>query len=554
MARAIPPAVAGATVPAVAPRWVPGAGLGEVFTRAWVAELVLDLVGYTPGTDLATKLAVEPACGTGAFFGPMVERLIESARRHGRDLSQCTGAVRAFDLQAANISSVKVLAARLLRSAGVGAARAEQVAGMWVHQRDFLLEPTGDLAADFVIGNPPYVRLEDLPRERSGAYRRTCPTMRGRSDIYVGFIERSLGLLVEGGALGFIVADRWMHNQYGARLRSLINSGYAVEAVLEMHDADAFEQSVSAYPAITVIRRSAQGKVVLASTTAGFGPESTGSFAGWATRGRSTAKRSSTFSAVRLPGWFEGPEPWPSGDPGSLSLVGSIEARFPPLEDVATGTRVGIGVATGADDIYITSDADAVERERLLPLVMGPDTRSGQVRWQGHYLVNPWDESGPVDLDGFPRLKRHYCEHRSRLERRHVARAKPAAWYRTIDRVWPQLLSRPKLLVPDIKSCIHPVLDPGGLYPHHNLYHVTSRDWDLEVLGGLLLSDIAELLVRTYCVKMRGGFLRLQAQYLRRIRVPRPEALSAAQRRDLTGAFLDRDRERASSVARALFR
>ena len=79
--------------------------------------------------------------------------------------------------------------------------------------------------------------------------------MRGRSDIFVGFIEMGLRILKPDGVLGFIVADRWMHNQYGADLRRLVSSSYAVEAVVSMHDVDAFEESVSAYPAVTVIRR-----------------------------------------------------------------------------------------------------------------------------------------------------------------------------------------------------------------------------------------------------------------------------------------------------------
>jgi adenine-specific DNA-methyltransferase len=97
----------------------------------------------------------------------------------------------------------------------------------------------------------------------------------------------------------------------------------------------------------------------------------------------------------------------------------------------------------------------------------------------------------------------------------------PERWYRTIDRVEPGLQDRDKLVIPDLKAYIQPVLDRGAYYPHHGLYFITSDDWDLEVLGGLLLSDIAELFVATYCVKMRGGCYRFQAQYLRRIRVPR---------------------------------
>ena len=68
-----------------------------------------------------------------------------------------------------------------------------------------------------------------------------------------------------------------------------------------------------------------------------------------------------------------------------------------------------------------------------------------------------------------------------------------------------------KLVLPDLKAFIQPVLDRGETYPHHGLYFITSERWDLEVLGGLLLSDIAELFVATYCVKMRGGCYRFQA-------------------------------------------
>ena len=53
---------------------------GEVFTRRWVVETILDLAGYTSDRDLADMLIVEPACGAGAFLGPIAERLSASCR------------------------------------------------------------------------------------------------------------------------------------------------------------------------------------------------------------------------------------------------------------------------------------------------------------------------------------------------------------------------------------------------------------------------------------------------------------------------------------------
>ena len=49
----------------------------------------------------------------------------------------------------------------------------------------------------------------------------------------------------------------------------------------------------------------------------------------------------------------------------------------PPLEDANTGTRVGIGLATGADSVYLTKDPDLVEPDRLLPMLMAKDTAGG---------------------------------------------------------------------------------------------------------------------------------------------------------------------------------
>src|ERR1035438_2443485 len=83
----------------------------------------------------------------------------------------------------------------------------------------------------------------------------------------------------------------------------------------------------------------------------------------------------------------------------------------------------------------------------------------------------------------------------------------------------------------------------------HNLYYLISDVWDLEVLGGLLLSRVAQLFIEAYCVKMRGGTLRFQAQYLRRIRVPDPASLSAEVKDRLVQAFRSRDTDAATAAA-----
>jgi adenine-specific DNA-methyltransferase len=525
---------------------------GEVFTRRWVVDLILDLAGYTADRDLARLVAVEPSCGAGAFLVPMVERLVDSCRRHGRNLTEIGSALRAFDLLSANAELAQKAVRATLTAAGLDDEHAADVARRAVRCGDFLLSDVDVDQVDFVLGNPPYIRLEALPPALSSAYRRACPTMRGRADIFIGFIERGLRMLRPDGVLGFIVADRWMHNQYGHELRQLIARHFSMDAVVAMHDVDAFEEQVSAYPAITIIRRADQGSAIVATTSRGFDEQQAGRLLKWAESGQRQLEHR-TVQAARVPTWFDSQMSWPAGSPHTLALVADLERRMPPLEDESTGTRVGIGVASGADSVFLTTDAEAVEPSRLLPLLMTRDTVDGQADWSGTYLVNPWHDGRLVELGEFPRFAEYLATNSAVIRARHVAQKSPSRWYRTIDRVEPGLLERHKLVIPDLKAYLQPVLDRGQTYPHHGLYVITSDSWDLEVLGGLLLSDIAELFVATYCVKMRGGCYRFQAQYLRRIRVP---AISSVSKRDaaaLRRAFERRDREAASSIARRLY-
>ena len=530
--------------------WVPDTDgeHGEVFTRRWVVEMILDLVGYEPEADLFDKVIVEPSCGCGAFLIPIVERLAASCRRYGRELETCSGAIQAFDLLEHHAERSRKDVVAKLMELGETIDVAEQLSSAWVTTGDFLLAGHEQGTVDFVVGNPPYIRLEDVPAKIYDAYRSECATMRGRADIYVGFFEKALSLLAPEGHLGFICADRWMRNQYGARLRQLVASDYSVDSVVVMHDVDAFEDAVSAYPAITILRNGTQAsaRVVEAHTT--FDQASARSLIGWSKRGEPLPV-SDAFEAAELPAWFDGEGFWPSGSPEQLELIVQLEERFSPLEDTTTGTRVGIGVATGCDAVYITDDAPGVEADRLLPLLTASDIAGGTPEWSGQYLVNPWNGDGLVDLDTHPGLAGYLSVYEDRLRQRHVAKKQPAKWYRTIDRVTPGLLERPKLLLPDMKAASHPVLDPGGYYPHHNLYYVVSDTWNLEVLGGLLLSDIANLFVGAYCVKMRGGTYRFQAQYLRKIRVPDPSAIAPDLSEALAEAFRSRNRADASMAA-----
>ena len=244
-----------------------------------------------------------------------------------------------------------------------------------------------------------------------------------------------------------------------------------------------------------------------------------------------------------------GDAPWLLESDAQLELVRRLENSLPSLAEA--GCTVGIGVATGADRAFIAPLADLdVEADRKLPLVMTRDILTGTIRWKGFGVVNPFAASGGlVRLDDYPRLRKYLNERKDEIAGRHVAKKTPSSWYRTIDRIYPALVSKPKLLIPDIKGEAHIVYDEGKFYPHHNLYFITSDEWNLLALQRVLCAGIANLFVSAYSTKMRGGYLRYQAQYLRRIRIPRWHTVPEEMKSALTGVKAPPKNEIAQIVA-----
>lgn len=502
---------------------------GAIYTKREVVDFILDLVGYEADKPLTRYRILEPSFGDGDFIHPIVDRLLASAQREpgGLTVKRLKPALRAVELHRATYLKHRASLAEKLQGIGLSAAEAEELVTAWLIQGDFLL---CDFDHDFthVVGNPPYIRQEVIPDILMTEYRLRYETIFDRADIYIPFIEKSLSALEQGGRLSFICADRWMKNRYGRKLREMVSRDYALSIYVDMVDTPAFHSEVTAYPAITVIERSNENR------TRVFAQPEIDRDALRSLSRDLTAHELSKNSIVReIQDVAAGAEPWVLSGFDELALVRRLEAKFPRLE--AAGCKVGIGVATGADKAFIGDFEELdVEPCRKLPLVMTRDILTGEVQWQGRGVINPFDDDGKlVRLEDYPRLAKYLEERRDVIAGRHVATKAPANWYRTIDRIHPAITGREKLLIPDIKGDAAIVYEPGKLYPHHNLYFVTSSTWDVRALQTVMKSGIARLFVSLYSTKMRGGFLRFQAQYLRRICLPSWDSVSVDLRATL---------------------
>ena len=328
---------------------------GIVFTKDWVVDFVLDVAGYTVNNDLLAGCVVEPSCGDGAFLSHIATRLCERAMRAGSlSVEALEPCVRAFDLDDDSVSASRMTIRRVLIRFGLSESDSKYLSDVWVSQGDFLMANVP--AARWVVGNPPYVRSSLIPREQRKAYCELLPCVTMGSDLYVGFFEKGLEALTEDGALCFICSDRWLQNRYGSRLRAFVSKRYSLDVHVRMHGVSAFEDDVSAYPAISLIRRGAGRPIRYMECRPRFSLSDVPAAKSWIASGEGTYRSENASADVLRP--LSGSGSIPLAAPEKLQLLGDLANRYPRLEDA--GVKLGIGVASGCDEVYITEDPDLV--------------------------------------------------------------------------------------------------------------------------------------------------------------------------------------------------
>ena len=304
---------------------------GAIYTKREVVEFILDLVGYEAGRPLYQYRLLEPSFGDGDFLEIVIERLLESWRRHGASGDPVEGlapCIRGVELHASSFESTRDKVIALLEDAGLAADTAGRLADAWLMQGDFLLADLPE-SFDFVVGNPPYVRQELIPDALIAEYRLRYRTVFDRADIYIPFIERSLSLLGEGGTLGFICADRWMKNRYGGPLRQMVAGGYHLKAYVDMTDTPAFHAEVIAYPAITIITKEKPGKTRIAHRPA----IDKAVLDDLARRLLSADPPPPDDPVKEMADVAAGAQPWILESPDQLMLIRRLERDYPAIED-----------------------------------------------------------------------------------------------------------------------------------------------------------------------------------------------------------------------------
>ncbi len=98
---------------------------------------------------------------------------------------------------------------------------------------------------DVIVGNPPYVRIQTLPKNEVAFFNDRYTAATGNYDIYVLFVERALQLLKAGGVFGMILPKKFMQTSYGEGLRKILADQKAVWKIVDFGDSQVFADATT---------------------------------------------------------------------------------------------------------------------------------------------------------------------------------------------------------------------------------------------------------------------------------------------------------------------
>lgn len=480
------------------------ADLCQFFTRKKVAELCLRHVTF-PTNLLSTRL-LEPAAGQGAFFLPLLARLVRSCRRQNKSFDVLRPIIRAYEIDAQVAITLRLQTEEKLQALGIGGPTARHIARGWIRNEDFL-EAKPHTGFTHIVGNPPYIRWEAIPGPLRESYKARFASFKQRADLYVAFIEHAVSLLDKHGQLGFLCPGTWTRNVYGGAVREILTTHGQLKTIVDFSDVESFETSADVYPHFFLFQKGQNG------------PTRIHSMAG------SDKIRSSGKTVVRT--FLPSSSPlFLSRDLAATTTVNAARKRFPKIEDA--GCAIRVGSATGCNEIFLGSRQDIpVERSRLLPFVNAHSIKAGKVRWASTYIVNVFDANGKaVTLARYPRMAAYLRRHKAQLQARAKA-SKSKTWWRSIDNLHPDWYAARKLLVVDVSASPVIGLDSVGYCAGSGVYQIKSSDWPLTDLLIFLSAGVLGLFVAALSAGAANGFHRFQKNQIAAVHLPRWGQLDA---------------------------
>lgn len=418
---------------------------------------------------------------------------------------------------------------------------------------------------EYVVGNPPYVRIQHLPDSQKQMMDRLYDSTTGNYDIYCPFYERGLDWLKEDiGKLGYITPNQFMVTDYGEGLRRVLLRDSAIDEVYDFRDSGVFKDATN-YPAIVIAedendQQSRENNEIRCVRVKANVEEETGRALDEEIIKSVRDHRDDLGYSDNFIDVFD----FPQGelDDGYWSFMPPEEYDIiKKLDNNADGTveefadSVFAGTQTSANDVFLVTPLDAnliepedqggtvtvvpkgrdkeyeIETDTLRPWLQGRDVERWRGEWSGQHVVVPYsidrEDGGELDVElltqeylksDLPLTWDFFCDHKEELEAREGGRFEEREdWYgfgypKSMDR-----FENPKLIGAEIASESTFMLDEIGSWYFKAAYGVQLEPQyqdRTEIFAGLLNSSVLDFYLKHYTSMKMGGYYKYTTNYL----------------------------------------
>ena len=224
---------------------------GQVFTPDYLVKNILDLCGYTETSAIIDNHIIDNSCGDGAFLVEVAQRFIGAHRLAGYSDDAIKQALETYvhgieldtDAYTKCIENLTTLS-ETFNLTGV----------KWNIINTDALTNTRYLASmDYVVGNPPYVRVHNISTDAKFLKTNYSFMREGMSDLYLAFFELGLYMLKDTGILGYVTPSSYFNSKAGGIFRDYIIRGRSLHTVVDFGHYQPF--SATTYVAITLLTK-----------------------------------------------------------------------------------------------------------------------------------------------------------------------------------------------------------------------------------------------------------------------------------------------------------
>ena len=221
---------------------------GRIFTPEYIVDNMLDLCGYNDTMRIVGKHIMENSCGEGAFLCRIVERYCEYHTKLYHDSDSLKKELETY-IHGIEIDKPTYIAC--LKNLDRIAAKYHLDSVKWdIQNEDALQFSRYDGLMDYVIGNPPYVRVHNLEDSYSDV-KRFSFTDKGMTDLFLAFFEIGLRMLKPAGRLCYITPNSWLNSVAGKSMRNYIQKTKILNSLIDLQHFSPFQATT--YPLISLL-------------------------------------------------------------------------------------------------------------------------------------------------------------------------------------------------------------------------------------------------------------------------------------------------------------